>query len=215
MRYRLQSLDHLRACLGRIPDDVRVEVERGVAVSAETVADLRSLSALLPGLGDVGGGAPGLVAGSRLAAERGRGPAGDGRAMIYGKKGSEIKRFASDDRYIKSGLSNGFYAATKRKGQASGHGHEPTLPAATKDLGDRVKITIRDNGTGITPEIRENMFTPFFTTKPAGEGTGLGLSISHDIIVKQTWWVYQGGDGARRAHRVQNCPSARRCAVRL
>jgi len=50
MRYRLQSLDHLRACLGRIPDDVRVEVERGVAVSAETVADLRSLSALPPGL---------------------------------------------------------------------------------------------------------------------------------------------------------------------
>jgi hypothetical protein len=50
MRYRLQSLDHLRACLGRIPDDVRVEVERGVAVSAETVADLRSLSALPPRL---------------------------------------------------------------------------------------------------------------------------------------------------------------------
>ena len=48
MRYRLQSLDHLQACLGRIPDDVRVEVERGVAVSAETVADLRSLSALPP-----------------------------------------------------------------------------------------------------------------------------------------------------------------------
>jgi two-component system, NtrC family, sensor kinase len=44
---------------------------------------------------------------------------------------------------------------------------------------------IRDNGTGIPPEVREKMFNPFFTTKPAGEGTGLGLSISHDIIVKQ------------------------------
>ena len=58
-------------------------------------------------------------------------------------------------------------------------------PPATKSLGDRVEITIRDNGTGIPPEVREKMFNPFFTTKPAGEGTGLGLSISHDIIVKQ------------------------------
>jgi two-component system, NtrC family, sensor kinase len=44
---------------------------------------------------------------------------------------------------------------------------------------------IRDNGTGIPPEVREKLFNPFFTTKPAGEGTGLGLSISHDIVVKQ------------------------------
>jgi signal transduction histidine kinase len=48
-----------------------------------------------------------------------------------------------------------------------------------------VEIRIRDNGTGIPPEVREKLFSPFFTTKPAGEGTGLGLSISHDIIVKQ------------------------------
>ena len=64
-------------------------------------------------------------------------------------------------------------------------GFEPTVRAATKNLGDRVEITIRDNGTGIPREVREKMFNPFFTTKPAGEGTGLGLSISHDIIVKQ------------------------------
>jgi K+-sensing histidine kinase KdpD len=38
---------------------------------------------------------------------------------------------------------------------------------------------------GIPAEVREKIFNPFFTTKPAGEGTGLGLSISHDIIVKQ------------------------------
>ena len=57
--------------------------------------------------------------------------------------------------------------------------------AATKNLGDSVEITIRDNGTGIPPEVKEKLFNPFFTTKPAGEGTGLGLSISHDIIVKQ------------------------------
>ena len=82
-------------------------------------------------------------------------------------------------------ISNGFYAATKRKEQDNSDGYEPTLTASTKNLGDRVEITIRDNGTGIPPEVREKMFNPFFTTKPAGEGTGLGLSISHDIIVKQ------------------------------
>jgi len=82
-------------------------------------------------------------------------------------------------------ISNGFYAATRRKAQADGSGFEPVLTATTKNLGDRVEIRIRDNGTGIPPEVKEKMFNPFFTTKPAGEGTGLGLSISHDIIVKQ------------------------------
>jgi PAS domain S-box-containing protein len=82
-------------------------------------------------------------------------------------------------------IANGFYAATKRQGQEGGNGFEPTIRAATKSLGDRVEIRIRDNGIGIPPEVQEKIFNPFFTTKPAGEGTGLGLSISHDIIVKQ------------------------------
>ena len=82
-------------------------------------------------------------------------------------------------------ISNGFYAATKRKEKNDSEGYEPTLTASTKNLGDRVEIRIRDNGTGVSPEVREKMFNPFFTTKPAGEGTGLGLSITHDIIVKQ------------------------------
>ncbi|MFZ0175296.1 MAG: ATP-binding protein, partial [Pseudolabrys sp.] len=60
-----------------------------------------------------------------------------------------------------------------------------TLTASTKNLGDRVEVRIRDNGTGLTPDVKEKMFNPFFTTKPTGEGTGLGLSISHDIIVEQ------------------------------
>jgi signal transduction histidine kinase len=82
-------------------------------------------------------------------------------------------------------ISNGFYAATKRKAETNGGDYEPTLTAATKNLGDSVEITIRDNGTGIPSEVKGKLFNPFFTTKPAGEGTGLGLSISHDIIVKQ------------------------------
>jgi signal transduction histidine kinase len=81
-------------------------------------------------------------------------------------------------------ISNGFYAANKRK-ETGEEGFEPVLTASTKSLGNRVEIRIRDNGTGIPLEVKEKMFNPFFTTKPAGEGTGLGLSMSHDIVVKQ------------------------------
>jgi signal transduction histidine kinase len=81
-------------------------------------------------------------------------------------------------------ISNGFYAATKRK-EAGEESFEPTLSATTKSLGNKVEIRIRDNGTGIPQQVKEKMFNPFFTTKPAGEGTGLGLSMSHDIVVKQ------------------------------
>jgi signal transduction histidine kinase len=81
-------------------------------------------------------------------------------------------------------ISNGFYAATKRVA-ASDNGFEPKLKAVTRNLGNKVEIRIRDNGMGIPSDIREKIFNPFFTTKPAGEGTGLGLSMSHDIVVKQ------------------------------
>ena len=81
-------------------------------------------------------------------------------------------------------ISNGFYAAMKRKAEMT-DGYEPALAAATRDLGDRVEIRIRDNGSGIPPGVKDKMFNPFFTTKPPGEGTGLGLSLSYDIIVKQ------------------------------
>jgi GAF domain-containing protein len=82
-------------------------------------------------------------------------------------------------------ISNGFYAATKRKAATAGNPYEAIVTAATRNLGDRVEIRVRDNGTGIPPDVREKIFNPFFTTKPTGEGTGLGLSISHDIVVKQ------------------------------
>ncbi len=82
-------------------------------------------------------------------------------------------------------ISNGFYAVTKRKAENGGSDFEPAVTAATRNLGSSVEIRIRDNGTGIPAEVKEKMFNPFFTTKPAGEGTGLGLSMSHDIVVKQ------------------------------
>ena len=81
-------------------------------------------------------------------------------------------------------FANGFYAVRERQ-QGSEAEYAPTLSVATRPLGGRVEIRVRDNGTGIPEAARAKIFDPFFTTKPAGEGTGLGLSLSHDIIVKQ------------------------------
>ncbi len=81
-------------------------------------------------------------------------------------------------------ISNGFYAAAMRRAEV-GNDFEPKVWAATRDLREKVEIRIRDNGIGISDEVKDKIFNPFFTTKPAGEGTGLGLSMSHDIVVKQ------------------------------
>jgi GAF domain-containing protein/signal transduction histidine kinase len=82
-------------------------------------------------------------------------------------------------------ISNGFYAAHKKKREGTDAAFEPTLKVATRVNGSAVEIRIRDNGTGIPDAVKARIFEPFFTTKPAGEGTGLGLSLSHDIVVKQ------------------------------
>ena len=82
-------------------------------------------------------------------------------------------------------IGNGFYAATRRARGNGEAGYRPTLQVSTRDLGEAVEVRVRDNGTGIPAEIRDQLFQPFFTTKPTGEGTGLGLSISWDIVTQQ------------------------------
>jgi two-component system NtrC family sensor kinase len=104
----------------------------------------------------------------------------------YDPAAGEVDLFPQEiTRVLLNLISNGFYATTKRRAAEGEAGYEPVLAASTKNLGDAVEIRIRDNGTGIPPEVKDKMFNPFFTTKPAGEGTGLGLSLSHDIVVKQ------------------------------
>ncbi len=79
-------------------------------------------------------------------------------------------------------IGNACYAAyDKHKVTDEG---SPVLLLTTQKLDNKLEIRIRDNGSGISKEMQEKIFTPFFTTKPAGEGTGLGLSISYDIVVK-------------------------------
>lgn len=82
-------------------------------------------------------------------------------------------------------FGNGFYAANKRRSDGQDGMFKPVLTVTTLELGDAVEIKVRDNGTGIPPEITEKLFQPFFTTKPTGEGTGLGLSISYEIVTAQ------------------------------
>jgi signal transduction histidine kinase len=82
-------------------------------------------------------------------------------------------------------IGNGFYAANKRGQENGDEQFQPLLRVTTRDLGGAVEVRVRDNGSGIQPEIKDKLFQPFFTTKPTGEGTGLGLSISYDIVTQQ------------------------------
>lgn len=80
-------------------------------------------------------------------------------------------------------INNAFYAVSERLRQAQPEGgYEPRVTVSTKHLGNRIQISIRDNGTGIPGNVKEKIFQPFFTTKPTGQGTGLGLSLSYDIV---------------------------------
>ena len=67
----------------------------------------------------------------------------------------------------------------KRRAQDS---YAPTLRISSTREAERVVIRIEDNADGMPPEVVEKIFTPFFTTKPAGKGTGLGLAMSSDIV---------------------------------
>lgn len=61
-------------------------------------------------------------------------------------------------------------------------GLTPLVTVSTKSLGDKIEISVKDNGPGIPEAIKDKIFQPFFTTKPTGQGTGLGLSLSYDIV---------------------------------
>jgi two-component system, NtrC family, sensor kinase len=105
-------------------------------------------------------------------------------------------------------ISNGFYAATKRRAETDGGDYEPSLTASTKNLGDRVEIRIRDNGTGMTPDVKEKMFNPFFTTKPRRRHwSGPFHQPRHHR--QATCGRNRGRDAAGRIHRNQGDLAAR------
>ena len=104
----------------------------------------------------------------------------------YGENIAQIALVPQDmTRVLLNLFGNAFFATNKRRRETNNGEYRPTLTVATRDLGKAVEVRVRDNGSGIPPEIRDKLFQPFFTTKPTGEGTGLGLSISYEIVTKQ------------------------------
>ena len=102
-------------------------------------------------------------------------------------------------RVILNLINNAFYAVNE-KSKSQLPGYEPLVTLATRKSGDKVEISVKDNGNGIPDSIKEKIFQPFFTTKPVGQGTGLGLSLSYDIVkahggeLKMQAWDGQGSE---------------------
>ena len=84
-------------------------------------------------------------------------------------------------RVILNLINNAFYAVYEKK-KSGVENYEPTVSISTKKVGDKVLISVKDNGNGIPQNVLDKIFQPFFTTKPTGQGTGLGLSLSYDIV---------------------------------
>jgi two-component system, NtrC family, sensor kinase len=78
-------------------------------------------------------------------------------------------------------INNAFYVVDEKKKQQS-DGYEPSVFVSTKKNADKIVISVKDNGPGIPPEIKDKIFQPFFTTKPTGQGTGLGLELAYDMV---------------------------------
>ncbi|HSF54893.1 MAG TPA: ATP-binding protein [Algoriphagus sp.] len=106
--------------------------------------------------------------------------------------------------------NNAFYACAERSRNACNQPSErfeplesfkPLVKVSTKNLGEKIEISVKDNGHGIPDSIKDKIFQPFFTTKPTGEGTGLGLSLSYNIVKAHGGELvvktYSGGGGEK------------------
>jgi len=86
-------------------------------------------------------------------------------------------------RVILNLITNAFYVVNEKKQQIN-EGYEPTVTVSSKKVGDKIEVSVTDNGNGIPQKVMDKIFQPFFTTKPTGQGTGLGLSLAFDIVTK-------------------------------
>ena len=94
----------------------------------------------------------------------------------------EVSIIAEDIGRVVLNIVNNSCYATDQKRSTMAATYTPTVSLRTERKTDAFEIRVRDNGTGIEPDIIGKIFNPFFTTKPSDEGTGLGLSIANDII---------------------------------
>ena len=111
-------------------------------------------------------------------------------------------------------LDNAFAAVREREIAAGGPGgaFAPRVVVRTVKTATGVAVSVQDNGTGMSPEVKAKIFEPFFTTKPTGEGTGLGLSLTYEIVVHghggQLGLETAPGDGSTFTVLLPTVPSA-------
>ena len=86
-------------------------------------------------------------------------------------------------RVILNLITNSCYAIREKKAVTK-KPYSPEIHISTSLKNDNIRVSVWDNGIGISPAVKSKIFNPFYTTKPAGEGTGLGLSTSYEIINK-------------------------------
>ena len=100
----------------------------------------------------------------------------------YDENLPKISLIAQDVGRVFLNTINNAFQAVHEKSLSSNNEYVPKISVRTKKVGEKIVVDIEDNGPGISKEIIDKIFQPFFTTKPTGQGTGLGLSISYDII---------------------------------
>ena len=82
-------------------------------------------------------------------------------------------------------MNNACYSVWEKSQLVNSESYSPTIEISVKYDGQNITIAIKDNGMGMSEEVKKHIYENFFTTKPIGEGTGLGMAITHDIIVNR------------------------------
>ena len=102
--------------------------------------------------------------------------------MDLDEKLGEVEIIPQDiGRVLLNLFNNAFYTVSQKR-KLNIPGYEPAIWVSTKKSFSKILVYVRDNGQGIPGKLKDKIFQPFFTTKPAGQGTGLGLSLAYDIV---------------------------------
>lgn len=101
---------------------------------------------------------------------------------LYDEGADNINIVQEDIGQVLVNLFNNAFFSMNEKMKLKPNEYEPMLTVGTEKKENKLFITVKDNGVGISSKIIDKIFQPFFTTKPTGEATGLGLSLSYDMI---------------------------------
>ena len=82
-------------------------------------------------------------------------------------------------------MNNACYSVWVKSQIVKSESYTPTIDVSVKYDDKNIMVAIKDNGLGMTEEVKKHIYENFYTTKPVGEGTGLGMAITHDIIVNR------------------------------